>query len=120
MLSQMRSDPPHRIYIEIHTAEEITAEVEHMRQQPKLMNGLFINGTLRRWCLEEDLRTEAYNRLTLKTLLMNRNEATTISRRIRIAFRWDDWRLAYYPPHPDCVDPERWALHVGPVKLTCR
>jgi hypothetical protein len=40
--------------------------------------------------------------------------------RLRLSFRWDDWRLAYYPPHPDCLYPNAWALHVGPLKLSVR
>jgi hypothetical protein len=47
--------------VEIHTREEIEAEIEKLR--PSL--AMLINdGIIRSWCIEDDLRVEAYNRLT--------------------------------------------------------
>lgn len=52
--------------IEIHTHEEIEAEVEVLRADVIEVLNLAGLGVLRAHCFEEDLRTEAYNRLTDK------------------------------------------------------
>jgi hypothetical protein len=51
---------------EIHSPAEVAAEVEVLRADVKEIKRLEAVGYLRGWCYEEDLRTEAYNRLTLK------------------------------------------------------
>lgn len=48
---------------DIHTKEEVDAEVERLRPKLAVLVTEFI---IRPWCLEEDLRREAYNRLTIK------------------------------------------------------
>lgn len=55
--------------IEIHTTEEVAAEVKVLRIDVDEVRRLLHIGVLRPWCFEEDLRIEAYNRLTLKRLL---------------------------------------------------
>jgi hypothetical protein len=52
------------------TDEEIDAEVELLRADEFEINHLKLACVLRPWCFEEDLRTEAYNRLMEKKLLM--------------------------------------------------
>lgn len=47
--------------VEIHTAAEVDAEVKRLRPESAR---LIEQGIVRVWCLEEDLRTAAYNRLT--------------------------------------------------------
>jgi hypothetical protein len=49
--------------IEIHTAEEIAAEVERLRPE---ITQLLLDGAIRPGCIEDDLKTAAYNRLTEK------------------------------------------------------
>jgi hypothetical protein len=63
MMPAFPSFDPKRI-VEIHTKDEIAAEVERMRASPEMMWWLgLIYGY---WQLRDDevLRTEAYNRLT--------------------------------------------------------
>lgn len=47
--------------VEIHTAAEIDAEVKRLRPETAR---LIEQRMVRVWCLEDDLRTLAYNRLT--------------------------------------------------------
>ena len=51
--------------IEIHTPDEVSAEVVVLRADTAVMRLMQIY-VLRPWCFEEDLRTEAYNRLSAK------------------------------------------------------
>jgi hypothetical protein len=55
--------------IEIHTPEEIAAEVEVLRADHEEVARLVNLGVLRYVCFEDDLKTEAYNRLTEKKLM---------------------------------------------------
>jgi hypothetical protein len=52
-------------FVEIHTAAEIEAEVKRLR--PEIAR-LIEQGMVRVWCLEEDLRTLAYNHLSERKL----------------------------------------------------
>jgi hypothetical protein len=53
-------------FIDIHTPAAVSAEVKRLRRNTAEVSYLLHIGALRLWCLEEDLRTEAYNRLTDK------------------------------------------------------
>lgn len=48
-------------FVEPHSAAEIEAEVRRLRPETAR---LIEQGMVRVWCLEEDLRTLAYNHLT--------------------------------------------------------
>jgi len=52
----------HVTVIELHTKEEIDAEVERMKRSPEMLwwLGLFYAG----WLTDDHWRTEAYNRLS--------------------------------------------------------
>jgi hypothetical protein len=51
-------------FVDIHTHAEVSAEVERLRRDTVELAWLIELGVVRPWFLEEDLRTEAYNRLT--------------------------------------------------------
>jgi hypothetical protein len=53
---------------ETHSPAEVAAEVEVLRADAEEIKRLEAVGYLRSWCYEEDLRTEAYHRLTLKVV----------------------------------------------------
>jgi hypothetical protein len=50
--------------VEIHTAEEINAEVERMKRSPEMLWWLGLFQVVQ--ITDEHLRTEAYNRLTTR------------------------------------------------------
>ena len=60
--------------IEIHTPDEVAAEAEVLRADAAEVVRLMWLGVLRTTSFEEDLRTEAYNRLTEKKLCGPRGE----------------------------------------------
>lgn len=63
MMVPVLSAPTKRIVVvEIHTPDEVTQEVARIR--PRLET-LLADGEVRPFCIEEDLRTLAYNNLTL-------------------------------------------------------
>jgi hypothetical protein len=52
--------------VDIHTAEEIDVEVERMKRSPEMLWWLGLLHVLP--VTDENLRTEAYNRLTMRKL----------------------------------------------------
>ena len=62
-------------WVELHTPEEVATEVEALRADDDELRRLMSLGILRpyKFCFEEDLRTEAYNRLTERKGLYGRH-----------------------------------------------
>jgi len=59
-------------FVEIHSQEDIDAEVERMKRSPEMLwwLGLFQFGQI---ITDDHLRTEAYNRLTMRRLKWEMN-----------------------------------------------